>query len=55
MTQMGLEPGGTRLLQNRPNAHFNNVYMVCPNVGPVYVHPTMQVRLVGAAVDGGNS
>ena len=42
MTQTGLEPGGTWLLQNRAHAHFNNVYMVCPNVGPVYVHPKME-------------
>ena len=42
MTQLGLEPGGTWLLQNRAHAHFNNVYMVCPNVGPVYVHPQME-------------
>jgi len=42
MTQMGMEPGGTWLLQNRAHAHFNNVYMVCPNVGPVYVHPQME-------------
>jgi beta-ureidopropionase len=39
MTQNGLEPGGTWLLQNRAHAHFNTVYMVCPNVGPVYIHP----------------
>jgi hypothetical protein len=37
-----MEPGGTWLLQNRAHAHFNNVYMVCPNVGPVYVHPQME-------------
>jgi beta-ureidopropionase len=42
MTQVGLDPGGTWLLQNRAHAHFNNVYMVCPNVGPVYVHPAME-------------
>ena len=42
MTQLGMEPGGTWLLQNRAHAHFNNVYMVCPNVGPVYVHPKME-------------
>src|SRR6266516_1921830 len=42
MTQMGMEPGGTWLLQHRAHAHFNNVYMVCPNVGPVYVHPKME-------------
>ena len=42
MTQAGPDPGGTWLLQNRAHAHFNNVYMVCPNVGPVYVHPAME-------------
>jgi hypothetical protein len=42
MTQVGLEPGGTWLLQNRAHAHFNSVYMVCPNIGPVYVHPHME-------------
>jgi beta-ureidopropionase len=39
---VGMDPGGTWLLQNRAHAHFNNVYMVCPNVGPVYVHPQME-------------
>ena len=42
MTQVGTDPGGTWLLQNRAHAHFNNVYMVCPNIGPVYVHPQME-------------
>src|SRR5947209_3925077 len=42
MTQSGGDLGGTWLLQNRAHAHFNNVYMVCPNVGPVYVHPQME-------------
>jgi predicted amidohydrolase len=42
MTQTGFDPGGTWLLQNRAHAHFNTVYMVCPNVGPVYVHPGME-------------
>jgi predicted amidohydrolase len=42
MTQSGPEPGGTWLLQNRAHAHFNSVYMVCPNIGPVYVHPQME-------------
>ncbi len=42
MTQMGADPGGTWLLQNRAHAHFNHVYMVCPNVGPVYAHPAME-------------
>ena len=42
MTQAGPDPGGTWLLQNRAHAHFNSLYMVCPNVGPVYVHPRME-------------
>jgi hypothetical protein len=42
MTQAGPDPGGTWLLQNRAHAHFNSLYMVCPNVGPVYVHPKME-------------
>jgi predicted amidohydrolase len=42
MTQVGVDPGGTWMLQNRAHAHFNNVYMICPNVGPVYVHPQME-------------
>ena len=52
MTQAGSEPGGTWLLQNRAHAHFNNVYMVCPNVGPVYVHPEMEHPF---DIAGGNS
>jgi len=42
MTQAGPDAGGTWLLQNRAHAHFNSLYMVCPNVGPVYVHPKME-------------
>jgi beta-ureidopropionase len=34
----GAEPGGTWLLQNRAHAHFNSLYMVCPNLGPTYLH-----------------
>jgi predicted amidohydrolase len=52
MTQSGPEPGGTWLLQNRAHAHFNNVYMICPNVGPVYVHPEMEHPF---DIGGGNS
>lgn len=36
MTQAGPDLGGTWLLQNRAHAHFNSLYMVCPNTGPVY-------------------
>jgi beta-ureidopropionase len=42
MTQTGPDAGGTWLLQNRAHAHFNSLYMVCPNIGPVYVHPAME-------------
>lgn len=26
------------MIQNRGHAQFNSVYMLCPNVGPVYLH-----------------
>ena len=42
MTNVGYPGGGTWMLQNRAHAHFNNVYMIAPNVGPVYLHPKMQ-------------
>ncbi len=51
MTQTG-EPGGTWLLQNRAHAHFNSLYVVAPNVGPVYVHPRMEHPY---DIGGGNS
>jgi predicted amidohydrolase len=51
MTQAG-EPGGTWLLQNRAHAHFNSLYVVAPNVGPVYVHPKMEHPY---DIGGGNS
>ncbi len=41
MTNVGYPGGGTWMLQNRAHAHFNSVYMLCPNVGPVYLHPEM--------------
>src|SRR5205809_3857639 len=42
MTNVGYPGGGTWLLQNRAHAHFNNVYVIAPNVGPVYLHPKMK-------------
>ncbi|WP_167487585.1 nitrilase-related carbon-nitrogen hydrolase [Nocardia terpenica] len=42
MTAAGSEAGGTWLLQNRAHAHFNGVYMVCPNTGPVYSTPAAE-------------
>ncbi|QBJ96830.1 hydrolase [Rhodococcus sp. ABRD24] len=52
MTQWGPEPGGTWLLQNRAHAQFNGVYMLCPNVGPVYTSPDVEHPF---DVGGGNS
>ena len=42
MTNWGAERGGTWLLQNRAHAHFNTVYVIAPNIGPVYLHPRME-------------
>ena len=41
MTNNGMPGESSWLLQNRAHAHFNALYMVCPNVGPVYLHPKM--------------
>jgi predicted amidohydrolase len=41
MTNVGYPGGGTWMLQNRAHAHFNSLYMLCPNVGPVFLHPKM--------------
>jgi beta-ureidopropionase len=37
MTNFGDTPGGSWMVQNRAHAEFNHVYMLCPNVGPVYL------------------
>ena len=52
MTGVGYPGGGTWMLQNRAHAHFNSVYMLCPNVGPVYLHPRMEHPY---DIGGGNS
>jgi hypothetical protein len=52
MTGAGYPGGGTWLIQNQAHAHFNSVYMLCPNVGPVYAHPQMKHPM---DVGGGNS
>ncbi|MCC7411213.1 MAG: hydrolase [Gammaproteobacteria bacterium] len=40
MTQTGYPGGGSWMVQNRGHAEFNNVYMLCPNAGPVYLSPS---------------
>lgn len=52
MTQAGPDLGGTWLLQNRAHAHFNSLYMICPNVGPVYATPESRFAY---DIGGGNS
>jgi len=42
MTNSGYPGGGTWLIQNQAHAHFNSLYMICPNVGPVFLHPGMK-------------
>lgn len=42
MTGFGYPGGGGWLIQNRGHAQFNSVYMICPNVGPVFLHPRMK-------------
>lgn len=40
MTNSGGSTGGSWMVQNRGHAEFNNVYMLCPNTGPVYLSPS---------------
>ena len=40
MTNFGSSGGGSWMVQNRGHAEFNNVYMLCPNIGPVYLSPS---------------
>jgi beta-ureidopropionase len=42
LTNSGYPGGGTWMLQNQAHAHFNSLYMICPNVGPVFLHPGMK-------------
>jgi beta-ureidopropionase len=42
MTTNTYPGGGGWMIQNRGHAQFNSLYMICPNVGPVFVHPGME-------------
>ncbi|MCL5962535.1 MAG: hydrolase [Chloroflexi bacterium] len=42
MTANSYPGGGGWMIQNRGHAQFNSVYMICPNVGPVFLHPRMK-------------
>jgi len=39
MTGSGYPGGGSWMIQNRAHAEFNSLYMLCPNIGPVYLSP----------------
>ncbi len=52
MTGNSYPGGGGWLVQNRGHAQFNSVYMICPNIGPVYLHPKMKHPI---DIAGGNS
>ena len=52
MTGNSYPGGGGWMTQNRGHAQFNAVYMICPNVGPVYLHPKMRHPV---DIAGGNS
>ncbi len=52
MTGSSYPGGGGWLIQNRGHAQFNSVYMICPNIGPIYVHPKMRHPI---DIAGGNS
>lgn len=52
MTGNSYPGGGGWMIQNRGHAQFNSVYMICPNIGPVFLHPRMKHPI---DIAGGNS
>lgn len=51
MTGSGYPGGGGWMVQNRAHANFNSVYMLCPNIGPVYLSPSSRHPI---DISGGN-
>ena len=52
MTGSNYPGGGSWMIQNRAHAEFNSVYMLCPNIGPLYAHPQIRHPF---NISGGNS
>jgi predicted amidohydrolase len=52
MTGSSYPGGGSWMVQNRAHAEFNSVYMLCPNIGPVYLSPSSRHPI---DIAGGNS
>lgn len=52
MTSSSYPGGGSWMVQNRGHAEFNNVYMLCPNAGPVYLSASSKHPV---DIAGGNS
>lgn len=52
MTNFGGTPGGSWMVQNRGHAEFNSLYMLCPNIGPVYLSAASKHPV---DISGGNS
>jgi beta-ureidopropionase len=52
MTGNSYPGGGSWMTQNRGHANFNTVYMICPNIGPVYLHARSKFPV---DIAGGNS
>ncbi|UFX46480.1 MULTISPECIES: nitrilase-related carbon-nitrogen hydrolase [Bradyrhizobium] len=52
MTGSSYPGGGSWMIQNRAHAEFNSVFMLCPNIGPVYLSPNSQHAI---DIAGGNS
>lgn len=52
MTASSYPGGGSWMIQNRAHAEFNSLYMLCPNIGPVYLSPSSRHPI---DIAGGNS